>query len=137
MGANFNASDLPQDTVSIMLSPDTFANQSMADTSIVFSVFNRSDLYPLFNQTLPGFGVASSVVSATVVGSDNISGNITVVLRLNIEVGERSVHFTVFMHVSLLTTCRALRFHRAYFGMLVLQVLVCMHRPMFSQSCQL
>ena len=102
MGADFNASDLRQDTVSIMLSPDTFANQSMEDTSIVFSVFNRSDLYPLFNQSLPGFGVASSVVSATVVGSDNISGNITVVLRLNIEVGEGSVHLLC------LSTCRCL-----------------------------
>lgn len=95
MGESFNASDLPEDTVSILIPPDAFINQTSADTSIVFSAFNTSDAYPLFDQAIPQFGVASSVVSATVVGSENnIFSDITVVLRLTVKVGR------VYMHVS-------------------------------------
>ena len=83
-GEIFNASNLPRDTVSILIPPDAFANQTSAETNIVFSAFSSSDLYPSVNQTFP-FGVNSSVVSATVVGSE-ISSNITIVLKLNVPV---------------------------------------------------
>ena len=84
---NVNASLLEPNTVGIFLPPDIFANQTANETSVVFSTFNSSELYPLFNKTFPEFGVASSVVSATVVGSERaISGNITIILRLNIKV---------------------------------------------------
>lgn len=86
-GRSFNASELPVDTVTIMIPPDAFTGQTAADTSIVFSTFNRSTLYPLVNRTIPQFGVASTVVSATVVGSENnISSDIIIILRLNIKV---------------------------------------------------
>lgn len=89
---SFNASDLPEDTVSILIPPGAFDNQTSTDTSIVFSTFNTSDAYPLSDQVIPQFGVASSVVSATVVGSEgSIVSNITVVLRLNVKVDKKLV----------------------------------------------
>ena len=87
MDVPFNASNLTDDTVAILLPPETFANQTSPETNIVFSKFNTSELYPLFNKTFPQFAVASTVVSATVVGSEGrIASNITVILQLNITV---------------------------------------------------
>ncbi|SMN12383.1 hypothetical protein SPBRAN_829 [uncultured Candidatus Thioglobus sp.] len=86
MDESLNASDI-SDTTAIMLPPDVFTTIRGNDTSIVFSMFDSSLLYPLTNKTLEDFDVASTVVSATIIGSeDMISANITVVLRLNIEV---------------------------------------------------
>lgn len=80
--SSFNASGLDNDTVMIMLPPDVFENETM-DASVVFSMFSSSELYPLTNKTFDEFNVASTVVSATVIGSKNISANITVILKLN------------------------------------------------------
>ena len=73
-----------------MLPPGIFINETnTSDTSIVFSMFNFSDLYPLLNKSAEEFDVASTVVSATVVGSENsemLPVNVTIVLLLHIEV---------------------------------------------------
>ena len=86
MDESFNASDI-SDTNAIMLPPGVFTTIYGNDISIVFSMFNSSLLYPLTNKTFKEFYVASTVVSATIVDSEEvISANITIVLKLNIEV---------------------------------------------------
>ncbi len=86
---SFNASDRRNDTSAIMIPPNAFGNETMNGTEagVVFSVFSSPDLYPLGNGTTPDFAIASNVISATVIGSENmISSNITIVLKLNYEV---------------------------------------------------
>ena len=72
-----------------MIPPDAFGNGTMSGTEsgVVFSMFSLPDLYPLRNGTLEDFAIASNVISATVIGmEDMISSNITIVLQLNYEV---------------------------------------------------
>lgn len=85
---NLTARDLPNNTVSIMLPPAIFNETMGTDISIVFSEFNSSELYPLFNKSSEEFDVASTVVSATIVGSEDIvlPVEVTIVLRLHIAV---------------------------------------------------
>ena len=96
MDESFNASDI-SDTTAIMLPPDVFTTIRGNDISIVFSMFNSSILYPLTNKTFEEFDVASTVVSATIVDSEEvISANITVVLKLNIEVIATFIYTLLF-----------------------------------------
>lgn len=129
-----NASDLADDTVAIMIPPDAFMDQTMTDTNIVFSTFNTSDLYPLFNKTFPQFGVASSVVSATVTGSENsIVSNITIVLRLNIKVHKACLF--ILSSISLPANHRTLSYLSVCFGMSMLQVCFMYGMYLFMYVC--
>ena len=82
------AENLPNNTVSIMLPPATFNRTVGSDINIVFSEFNSSVLYPLFNKSAEEFDVASTVVSATVVDNEDVtsmlSENVTIILRLHV-----------------------------------------------------
>lgn len=79
-----------KNSVSIILPGEVFSNQSVGeDISVVFSLFQSSDLYPLTNQTFDNFSVASNLISATVIGSENISGNITMVMKLDSGVSKK------------------------------------------------
>ncbi len=89
MNESFDARDYRNDTSAIMLPPDAFGNETMNGTEagVVFSMFSLPDLYPLGNGTMKDFRIASNVISATVIGSENmISSNVTIVLKLNVEV---------------------------------------------------
>lgn len=89
MNENVGASDRPNDTSAILIPPDAFDNSTVngAESGVVFSMFSTADLYPLGNGTLKDFSIASNVISATVIGiEDMVFSNITIVLKLNVEV---------------------------------------------------
>lgn len=90
MDETFSASDRSNDTSAIMIPPDAFGNEtanSGTEVGVVFSRLSSADLYPLADGTMKDFAIASQVISATVVGMENmISSNITIVLQLNYEV---------------------------------------------------
>ena len=82
----FDASDRRNDTSTIMLPPEAFENETL-NAGVVFSLFSSPDLYPLGNGSQQDFAIASNVVSATVVGVENMNvSNVTIVLKLNFPV---------------------------------------------------
>ena len=85
---SFNASDQSNDTSAVMIPPDAFGNETRSgnESGVVFSLFSSADLYPLGNGIMEDFEIASTVISATVLGETMISSNITIVLKLNYEV---------------------------------------------------
>ena len=83
------ASTVPGDTNgdiagSILLPSELFVELSDTNTGLVFTLFESSVLFPLFNEMRPTFAVASTVVGATIAGQDtsNLPRNVTIVLRL-------------------------------------------------------
>lgn len=84
---NISAADFPDNYAGIMLPPIVFVNQTKTNTDIVFSSYTSSEFYPLVNRTLENYAVASSIISATVLGNDSeFNGVIYIVLRLHLEV---------------------------------------------------
>ena len=75
---------------SVSIPPEAFQqlNISGDDVDIVFTLFNTSVLFPLANEIKSTFGVASSVISATIIGYDttDLIANITFIAELEIPV---------------------------------------------------
>ncbi len=103
MNISVNASDLPDDTSTIMIPPEAFENGTNETMSggVVFSMFSSPDLYPLDNETRQNFSIASNVMSATVIGMENkIFSNITIVLQLNFPVCAWNKYFAAHNFIS-------------------------------------
>ncbi len=94
-----SAKTVPEGLLSITLPPNIFQNLTAADDiSVVFNTYDSSTVFPISNETqyrlanisdpeLVGqFQVASSLVSATVIGYDvlNLPNNtkVTIILKL-------------------------------------------------------
>lgn len=80
-------------SVSITLPPSLFGNlnqSSDTEINLLFGAYKSSSLYPQANQTDENFAVASSVISATVIGLENdimnLTEDVSIVLKLDSEV---------------------------------------------------
>lgn len=86
-GGDISASDFDENYSGILLPPDVFANNPDESVGIVFSSYSSSQIYPLINKTLETFDVASSIVSATLIGNaSEFNASVYVVLKLQVEV---------------------------------------------------
>lgn len=86
---DINAANYNEDFSGILLPKDVFANNDTpnSDIGIVFSLYTSSQMYPLINKTLDTFNVASTIVSAILIGNDTkFNASIYIVLKLQYEV---------------------------------------------------
>lgn len=84
---NFSAADFDSTFSGMLLPPAIFRNQTNGSVGIVFGSFNSSRLFPLVNKSLDTFAVASTIVSATILGNvSELESSVYVVLQLESEV---------------------------------------------------
>ena len=99
-----NVSEVDNSSVTIILPPELFNSSVLRDEeeiSMVFAEYDSSVLYPLppnsalftdENETYANFSVASTLLTATIVGyEDNmveLETNITIILKLESEVSD-------------------------------------------------
>ena len=97
---NLNATSVAVNSVSISLPPSAFNETDNA--TIVFSMFKSSKLYPLNNLTFNEFAVASTVVSATIVGREGVifdDTEIEITLKLDSKVKQFIVWVNCYLHI--------------------------------------
>ena len=107
-----NISDVDNSSVTIIIPPEVFNSSVLngeEEIAVVFAEYDSSVLYPLppdsvlftdENVTYTNFSVASTLLTATIVGYENIDNldvDVTIVLKLDSKVRLSCIHYNMLV----------------------------------------